>query len=251
MSFTLEIIAFNIESCLLIEQAGAHRIELCDNAAEGGTTVSHGLMRMAREKSNLQLFPIIRPRGGDFLYSGDEFTIMQEDVKYCKELGCNGVVIGLLMEDGKVDYERTARLVQLAYPMEVTFHRAFDRVSDAAVALEEVIKTGCTRILTSGLFPTAMEGRASLQQLVKQADERIIIMPGSGIRSSNIVEIAQHTGANEFHASARTVRASQMRYTNGQMKEDLNEVMVDSQEVGRIMTQLKNHFKNLYETENG
>ena len=250
MSFTLEIIAFNIDSCLQIEQAGAHRIELCDNADEGGTTASHGFIKIAREKTNLQLFPIIRPRGGDFLYSENEFAIMQEDVKYCKELGCDGVVIGLLMENGKIDYERTARLVQLAYPMEVSFHRAFDRVSDVSVALEDVIKTGCTRILTSGLFPTAMEGRASLRQLIKQADERIVIMPGSGIRSSNIVEIAQHTGAVEFHASARTVLPSKMRYSNGQMKEDLSQVTVDPHEVGRLIQQLKNHFKNLYETEN-
>ena len=239
MNFNLEIIAFNIESCLLIEQAGAHRIELCDNASEGGTTASYGFIKMAREKTNIQLFPIIRPRGGDFLYSSDEFTIMQDDIKFCKELNCDGVVIGLLLEDGRIDYERTARLVQLAYPMEVTFHRAFDRVADASVALEEVIKTGCTRILTSGLFPTAIEGRAALQQLVKLADNRIVIMPGSGIRSSNIVEIAQHTGAYEFHASARTMSSSQMRYHNGQMKEDLSQVTVDQQEVNRIVQQFR------------
>jgi len=251
MDFNLEIIAFNIESCSLIEQAGAHRIELCDNAADGGTTASYGFIKMAREKTNIQLFPIIRPRGGDFLYSNEEFAIMQDDIKHCRDLNCDGIVIGLLQEDGKIDYDRTSRLVQLAYPMEVTFHRAFDRVADPSIALEEVIKTGCTRILTSGLFPTAIEGRAGLQQLVKQADNRIVIMPGSGIRSSNVVEIAQHTGAFEFHASARTMSPSQMRYHNGQMKEDLSQVTVDQQEVGRLIQQLKNHFKNLYETENG
>jgi copper homeostasis protein len=251
MNFNLEIIAFNIESCSLIEQAGAHRIELCDNAEEGGTTASHGFIKMAREKTNIQLFPIIRPRGGDFLYSSDEFAIMKEDIKFCKDLNCDGVVIGLLLEDGKIDYDRTSRLVQLAYPMEVTFHRAFDRVADPLVALEQVIKTGCTRILTSGLFPTAIEGRAALQQLVKHSANRIVIMPGSGIRSTNIVEIAQHTGAFEFHASARKMSPSRMVYHNGQMKEELNQVTVDQQEISRLVQHLKNHFKSLYETENG
>src|SRR6187397_3166229 len=184
--YQLEVIAFNIASCLIAEKAGAHRIELCDNSGEGGTTPSYGLIKLAREKTSLQLYPIIRPRGGDFLYTDEEFTVMMNDVKLCRDLGCDGVVIGLLNEDGTIDTERTKRLIEAAYPLGVTFHRAFDRVYDHRKALEDVIRCGCERILTSGLQPTVTDGVETLKALVDQADERIIIMPGSGIRSTNL-----------------------------------------------------------------
>ncbi len=237
--YKLEVIAFTIESCLLIEQAGAHRIELCDNPADGGTTPSYGFLKQAREKTSLDLYPMIRPRGGDFLYNDEEFHMMKKDVQLCKELGCEGIVIGLLNSDGTVDHKRTAELVELAYPMGVTFHRAFDRVRDGMEALETLINIGCERILTSGLTPNVTEGISFLTDLVKAADERIIIMPGSGVRSSNIAVLAQQTGATEFHTSARTTIASRMNYLNPAMNEELKSLIVDEEEVKKTIEALK------------
>ena len=221
MNFKLEVIGFSIESCIAAQLAGAHRIELCDNQADGGTTPSYGCIKAARGKLSIELYPIIRPRGGDFLYSDEEFAIMKTDIKICKELGCDGVVLGMLDADGSIDKKRCRELVQLAYPMGVGFHRAFDRVANAAQALEDVIETGCERILTSGLMPKALDGAAAIAALITQADGRIIIMPGSGIRSENIAAIAQQTGAVEFHTSAGTFINSNMKYTNKAMKENL------------------------------
>lgn len=212
MKYTIEVIAFTLKSCVRIEQGGANRIELCTNPQEGGTTPSYGMMKTAREKTSLPLFPIIRPRGGDFLYSDDEFSIMQSDVQVCKELGCNGVVLGLLHKDGRINVARTATLVEAAYPMEVTFHRAFDRCYDPFEALEQIIEIGCRRILTSGQKPTAMEGADRIAELVKAAAGRIIIMPGCGVRAGNVLELAQKTGAMEFHSSLRTTEKSGMEF---------------------------------------
>ncbi len=242
MNYKLEVIGFNIESCLLAQSAGAHRIELCDNPADGGTTASYGFIKAAREKLQIDLYPIIRPRGGDFLYSDDEFEIMKTDVQVCKELGCNGVVIGILNEDGTVDLERCEELVDIAFPMGCTFHRAFDRTNDPFKALEDIISIGCERILTSGLLPTALEGADTIAALIKQADGRIIIMPGSGVRADNIVEIAKKTGAVEFHTSARINVQSKMQYINQKMVEDLKSVSVNVSEINKITTSLNNFF---------
>jgi len=239
LKFTLEVIGFTIESCILAQAAGAHRIELCDNPGEGGTTPSYGFIKAAREVLKIELYPIIRPRGGDFLYSDAEYEVMKADVQICKELGCDGVVIGILNADGTVDKMRCRELVQLAYPMGVTFHRAFDRVKDAAQALEDVIEIGCERILTSGLVPTALDGAETLAALIKQADERIVIMPGSGVRSDNIIELAKRTAAVEFHTSARINISSKMDYTNEGMKEKLQSVSLDEEEVKKIIANLK------------
>jgi copper homeostasis protein len=236
--YKLEVIAFTIESCLLIERAGAHRIELCDNPADGGTTPSFGFLKQARENVNIDLYPMIRPRGGDFLYNDDEFEIIKKDVKLCKEIGCEGVVFGLLNNDGTIDKQRTSRLIELAYPMGVTFHRAFDRVRDGFEAMETLIDIGCERILTSGLKPNVTEGTEHLAQLVKTADERIIIMPGSGVRSSNISQLAQQTGAVEFHTSARTSVASGMTYINPAMNEELKSVIADEEEIKKTIKEL-------------
>ncbi len=203
MNYKLEVIGFTIEGCMIAQKAGAHRIELCDNPADGGTTASYGFIKAAREKLQIELFPIIRPRGGDFFYSEDEFTIIKNDVRVCKELGCDGIVIGILTKDGKVDKLKCSLLVEYAYPLGVTFHRAFDRTVDPFEALEDIIDIGCERILTSGQMPTAFEGAELIKQLIEKADDRIIIMPGSGVRADNIIEIAEATGAVEFHTSAR------------------------------------------------
>lgn len=238
MPFTLEVIGFNIESCALAQSAGANRIELCDNPGEGGTTPSYGFIKAAREILEIDLYPIIRPRGGDFLYSDGEFEMMKTDIKICTDLGCDGVVIGMLNADGTIDKARCLQLVELAYPMAVTFHRAFDRVDNASAALEDIIEIGCERILTSGLQPTAMEGTDTIAALVKQAGERIIIMPGSGVRSENIKAIAERSGAKEFHTSARIFTTSKMNYANEVMKENLQSVMVDTGEIKNIIANL-------------
>ena len=240
MNYKLEIIGFNIESCIHAQSSGAHRIELCDNPGDGGTTPSYGFIKAAREKLQIDLYPIIRPRGGDFFYSDAEFEIMKTDVQICKELGCNGVVIGILHADGKVDKERCKALVDIASPLGVTFHRAFDRTYDPIKALEEIISLGCERILTSGLRPTALEGADLIAALIKQANSRIIIMPGSGVRANNIIEIAESTGAIEFHSSARKDAHSKMQYINSSMNEQLRSVTVDADEVKKIINFLKN-----------
>ncbi len=203
MHFQLEIIGFTIQGCMAAQAAGAHRIELCDNEAAGGTTPSYGFIKMARQKLSIPLYPIIRPRGGDFFYNDEEIDIMKADILQCKALGCDGVVLGVLDKDGNVDKQRCASLINLAYPMSVTFHRAFDAVKTQAEALEDIISLGCERVLTSGGKPTAEEGASAIAALITQANERIIIMPGSGIRAANILNIAQQTGAIEFHSSAK------------------------------------------------
>lgn len=235
MIFKLEVIGFTIESCVIAQSAGAHRIELCDNPGEGGTTPSLGFIKAARKNLQIDLFPIIRPRGGDFLYTDAEFDAMKADIKVCKELGCDGVVIGILLADGTIDKKRCSQLVELAYPLDVTFHRAFDRVNDPEQALEDVIETGCERILTSGLQPNALDGAEMITDLVKQADERIIIMPGSGVCSENILELGKRTGATEFHSSARMHIGSKMVYKNTAMNENLQTVSVDTNEIKRMI----------------
>lgn len=212
MSHIIEIATSDFPSSLAAVQGGADRIELCDNLSEGGTTQSYGSIKLCREKLAVALFPIIRPRGGDFLYNDDEYAIMLQDVKLCRQLGCDGVVIGILNPDGSIDTERSKKLVDLAYPMEVTFHRAFDRCRDPFEALEQLIQIGCTRILTSGQQPTAPAGADLIAELVKKADERIIIMPGSGVRKENIQELAAKANAVEFHSSLRTKVESRMQY---------------------------------------
>lgn len=236
MEFLLEVIGFNIESCTLAQEAGANRIELCDGPGEGGTTPSYGFIKAARKKLNIDLYPIIRPRGGDFLYTDDEFEIMKTDILVCKKLGCDGVVTGSLNADGTVDKTRCSQLVEIAFPMGVTFHRAFDRTKDPFTALEDIIECGFERILTSGLEPDAMQGASLIASLIEKADERIVIMPGSGIRSDNIGEIANRTKAHEFHTSARINSKSRMDFLQQGLKETLQSVSVDTEEVKKIRT---------------
>lgn len=227
----LEVIGFDLASCSAAEVNGADRIELCANPHEGGTTPSYGMIAVARECTSIELFPIIRPRGGDFLYTATEFRSMVADVEQCRQLGCDGVVIGMLEQDGGVDVDRCAELIAHAGSMQVTFHRAFDRVRDPLTSLEEIIALGCSRILTSGLRPTADQGKNMLRDLVAAAANRITIMPGSGVRSANILELAKFTGAEAFHSSARSVHPSSMDYTNPAMDEALDSVGIDSGEV--------------------
>jgi copper homeostasis protein len=241
LDFKLEIIAFTIESCLIAQASGANRIELCDNPGDGGTTPSYGFIKAAREKLQIELYCMIRPRDGDFFYSDDEFEIMKNDILNAKHLGCDGVVIGMLNKDGSVDKVRSKKLVELAYPMGVTFQRAFDRVNDPFKALEDIIETGCERILTSGLVPNCLDGAPLIAQLIQQASNRIVIMPGSGLRSSNVIEVAQITGATEFHTSARVFSKTKMDFVIPEMNEDLKAVLVDGEEVKKIAAALNSY----------
>jgi copper homeostasis protein len=235
----LEIAVFSIEAALDAFHAGADRVEFCENPLEGGTTPSYGSLVTLSMLTDKPVFPIIRPRGGDFLYTRNEFESMKSDVLMAKKLGFPGVVIGLLNTDGTIDTVRTRELVDLAgKEMEVTFHRAFDRCKDPFNALEEVIQTGCKRILTSGQVPNAADNLPFLKKLVEQANHRIKIMPGSGVRSNNIKEIIAITGASEMHSSARKMLPSQMQYFKSTMNESLQATGVDVEEIKKMLEQL-------------
>lgn len=235
----LEVIGFTIESCLAAQKAGAHRIELCDGPGEGGTTPSYGFIKAAREKLTIDLFVMIRPRGGDFLYNDLEFEMMKSDVLLCKQLGCDGIVTGILTRDGKIDIPRNKELLQLAAPLRATFHRAFDRVANPAEALEDIIDLGFERVLTSGGVPKALDGAQNLAKLIMQSDGRIIIMPGSGVNASNILELANSTGAIEFHSSASSPQESRMDYINEDMSENLTTVIANESNIENMISELK------------
>jgi len=231
----LEIAVFSVEAALAAIKAGADRIEFCENPTEGGTTPSFGSLSTLISLTSKPVFPIIRPRGGDFLYTENEFNAMRSDILMVRKLDYPGVVLGLLNADGSIDTVRTKRLVDLASPMEVSFHRAFDRCKDPFKALEDIIATGCKRILTSGKVPNAADATSLLKKLVEQAGDRIIIMPGSGIRSNNIKEIIEATGAKEIHSSARKMQASKMSYTKDSMKENMQATGVDAEEIKKML----------------
>ena len=239
MSTKLEIAVFSVEAAVTALKAGAHRIEFCEHPQEGGTTPSYGSLKTLRSYTTQPVFPIIRPRGGDFLYSRSEFEVMKADLLIVKELGYLGAVIGLLNADGSIDTNRTKELVDIAGPsMQISFHRAFDRCKDPIKSLEDIIATGCKRILTSGQVPNAVDDLPLLKKLVEQAGDRIIIMPGSGVRSNNIKEIIQATGAKEIHSSARKMQASQMSYIKESMKENMQATGVDTDEIKKMLGQL-------------
>lgn len=241
MNYTIEIATTDFITTKAAVEGGADRIELCAALCDGGTTPSFGTIKKCRENFNVQLFPIIRPRGGDFLYSDEEVEIMMKDAKLCKDLGCDGVVIGLLNADGTIDLKRTAKLIELAYPLEVTFHRAFDRCKNPFEAMEQLIEIGCQRILTSGQQPTAPRGIDLIARLVKAADERIIIMPGSGVRKENIKELAEKTGATEFHSSLRGKQKSKMEFIHpafANSEESYTNPSIDPQEVKQLRNAL-------------
>lgn len=216
--FIIEIATSDFNTTKSAVEGGADRIELCANLGEGGTTPSYGTVQLSREKFSVQLFPIIRPRGGDFLYTDEEFEIMLRDVRLFKQLDCDGVVIGMLNTDGTIDIKRNSMLVEAAYPLGVTFHRAFDRCKYPLEALEQLIQMGCERILTSGQQPAAPDGVELIAELNKLADGRIIIMPGSGVRVDNINLLAEKTGCTEFHSSLRGKNNSKMEFIHPAFK---------------------------------
>lgn len=210
-----EVCANGVESCLAAQEGGADRVELCAGIPEGGTTPSYGEIKVARRLLNsTRLHVIIRPRGGDFLYTPLEVERMEEDIRICKQLGVDGVVIGCLNADGTLDMDANRRLVEAAEGMSVTFHRAFDRCNNPHEALCQLIKLGIDRVLTSGQQPTAEQGIPLLKELNALADDRITILAGCGVNESNICKIHELTGIHEFHFSARTAVKSQMQFSN-------------------------------------
>jgi len=212
---SFEICLDSADSCAKAQEGGADRVELCSALMEGGLTPSYGMIIEARKAlTTTKLFVIIRPRGGDFCYSESEFQAMMHDTKIAKELGADGIVVGILKPDGGIDVERTSKLVELARPLPVTFHRAFDMARDPFEAMESIISMGCERILTSGQESSSFEGAELIAELIRRAKGRIIIVPGGGVRERNIKKIRDITGAKEFHFSAFETLNSQMVFRN-------------------------------------
>lgn len=200
-AFKLEMVAFTLSDCEQIQAAGGDRIELCDHQPAGGTTPSYGMIQQARLLTQIELTVMIRPRGGDFVYSKQEVAAMRSDIQCCKQLGCDGVVLGVLDLNHQVDQPLLSTLVELAYPLEVTFHRAFDRIANQQEALEAIVRAGCTRILSSGGADSAMQGADQLKALVDQAEGRIEILVGGGVRAHNLSALMWHTGARSYHSA--------------------------------------------------
>lgn len=208
----LEMCIESVESAVAADLGGAQRVELCANLLEGGTTPSAGTIAAARARVKLGIQVMIRPRGGDFLYTDAEFEAMQHDIRVAKDLGADGIVFGLLNADGTVDRERTSRLVELAAPLPVTFHRAIDVSRDLMEALETVIATGCARVLTSGGEPSVVDGAEVVARMVRAAGDRILVMPGCGITTGNVRSILATTGAHEVHVALEEPLPSGMTY---------------------------------------
>lgn len=203
----LELCAYTIASCRIAAEAGVGRVELCSDPAQGGTTPNIDLVCAAMELG-IPVFPMVRPRGGDFVYSAEELDVIHRDIQAFRELGCPGVVFGMLNQDGTMDRERMRVAVERAGPMAVTCHKAFDQVPDGEAALETLVDAGCTRVLTSGLAADALNGAPLIARLVKRAQGRIAVMAGGGVRSGNLRRLMAATGAQEFHSSAITGRST-------------------------------------------
>lgn len=247
--FKFEICANSVESCLAAQEGGADRVELCAGIPEGGTTPSYGEIKLARKLlTKTKLHVIIRPRGGDFLYTPLELERMEEDIRICRDLGVDGVVFGCLTEEGEVDREANRRLVELARPMSVTFHRAFDRTADPMKALEDIISLGCNRILTSGQQPKAIDGISLLAQLEKKLKEYplppIQLLAGSGVNEENIRQIFDATGIHEYHFSARVNVVSKMKHYNHEVymgtkgADESNSLVTSAEKVRNTIKQL-------------
>jgi copper homeostasis protein len=210
----IEIVVYNIESALRAQEGGADRIELCDNPAEGGTTPSFGTIEAVRQNVNMDVYVMIRPRGGDFHYSNYEFHCMKRDIDQCQKISVDGVVFGILNADGTLDKKRCKELIDRARPLKVTCHRAFDMTSDPFQTLEDCIEVGFHRILTAGHQTTALKGVDLIAQLITKANGRIAIMPGSGVNENTVEELVRTTKATEIHFSATAFRDSVMQYRN-------------------------------------
>ncbi|MBE9468266.1 MAG: copper homeostasis protein CutC [Bacteroidetes bacterium] len=249
MKKKLEICCYSIDSAIKAEKAGADRIELCDNYSEGGTTPSYAAIEYSVNKLNIPVNIIVRPRGGDFLYSSAEYELIKNDVLKIKELEANGVVIGFLKKNGEIDIERTKEIVNLAKPMQVTFHRAFDMCKNQHKALQQLIDVGVDRILTSGAENTALKGIDLLKELVEKADNRIVVMPGCGVDEKNLKKLVLKTKAGEFHSSAKEFEKSKMGYFNKNISMGGNDNVDEFQKVSVNANKIKLMLKILKNTK--
>jgi copper homeostasis protein len=242
----LEICADSVESALAAEQGGAHRIELCSNLLEGGVTASAGLISTVRRKLGTDLYVMVRPRGGDFCYSRDEFETMEHDVITAKRLGVNGVVFGILLQDGTIDIPRTRHLVEVARPLKTTFHRAFDMSRELQESLRALLQTGADRVLTSGGQQQVEDGIPIISELAHAANGQISIIVGGGITESNVRRIIDSTGVREIHASVREQVPSPMTYRNEKVSmgfvkgREYERTIVHSEKVRRLLDGINN-----------
>ncbi|MFC5435188.1 copper homeostasis protein CutC [Rhodanobacter umsongensis] len=228
----LEIAANSVASALAAQDGGAGRVELCTALELGGLTPSHAQIALARERLRIPLHVLIRPRAGDFLYSDLECETMQRDIEACAALGCDGVVLGVLDAEGKVDMPRCRALIAATGALGVTFHRAFDLARDPLSSLDDLIQLGCERVLTSGAQASAWEGAALIRRLVELAAGRIVVMPGAGVDAGNIGKLHEITRATEFHASAKRQHPSGMRWQpellqdmqDGELRSDVEQI---------------------------
>ena len=211
----IEICLESVESVIAAEKGGADRVELCSDLFEGGLTPTIGTVKTALKKSNIKINVMIRPRGGDFCYSDEEFEVMLEDVRALKDTGINGIVFGILTPEGDVDIVRSKELIELARPLPVTFHRAFDMTRDPYKSLEDLINLGVDRVLTSGQEATVPEGADLLEELVKIAGDRIIVMPGCGITERNFPKLQEKIKNKEYHIYLPKEISSKMVYHPG------------------------------------
>ncbi len=240
----LEIACDSIFSAINAQAGGADRIELCDNLAQGGITPSAAKIKLAKKYLSIPIFVLVRPRPSDFLYSEYEFQTMLEDIDCAKQFNADGIVSGVLHRDGSLDLERTQQLVEATAPLPFTFHRAFDMCSTPALAMEELINLGVQRILTSGQKTTALEGQSNIAQWVAQANRRIEIVAGSGIRANNIKHLLNIAGLNEFHSSAKKLVRSQMQYKGNatmsasNLEDEFQWFEVDTQEVANMKKEI-------------
>lgn len=241
----LEIAANSVASALAAQEGGAGRVELCTALELGGLTPSHAQIALARERLRIPLYVLIRPRAGDFLYGELERETMRRDIETCASLGCDGVVLGVLDAEGRVDTARCRPLIAAAGKLGVTFHRAFDLSRDPAQALEDIVTLGCERILTSGMQASAADGNALIRELVEQAGDRIVVMPGAGITAQNIATLATATGAHEFHASAKHQLPSGMHHRRPLLSDmEGGELCSDVEQVRALVTALATTAQN-------
>ena len=210
----IEICSYSVQSAINAQNGGAHRVELCSNPIEGGTTPSYASVKLARAHLDIILNVLVRPRGGDFCYSSIEYETMKQDIINVKSLGADGVVIGILKPNGEIDSERIKELIKISSPMSITFHRAFDMGSDPFKCIKELVKLGVNRVLTSGQMESAFAGKDLIKKMIDFAGDEIIIMPGGGINVDNISELAGYTNAQEYHLSAKAMYPSRMEYKN-------------------------------------
>ena len=237
-SILLEVAVFTLEGALEAIRAGAHRLEMCENAHDGGTTPSKSTLDFIHSVSPIPVFPIIRARGGDFVYTAEEKKIMLADILYCRNRGFKGVVSGGLLRDGRIDNDFLLRCIDAAGPMEFTFHRAFDRCVDPLNAMEQIIGAGAKRILSSGQYPALPDGIPLLKKMVKQAGNRLIVLPGSGLTRHTVKQVVEKTGVKEVHTSARKLISNTTTFQPDTFPEQMAYTGVDAEEIQVILSLL-------------